>query len=293
MATLISLYLIDDEMTGRVKCTIGQRTTTLYKIPRSELDKCNTVDNSQISKHLKQAGIYFLLGKDEDSGRDAIYIGQATIRKNGEALLYRLMEHKRDSKKDYFTEAIAITTSDDTLGATELNYLENRFTNLAKEANRFVVKNANDPNIGNYSEETESSLNEFIENVKLIMGTLGYRPFTPLIDSSKHNSSTEGYLYYKGTSFDAKGKQTDEGFVVLRGSKVNLNTVNKVRDYIVNSRKMNADKIDSDGILKEDILFGSPSGAACFVGYGSINGKDVWKDAAGHSLNSLENKKED
>lgn len=291
MATLISLYLIDDEMTGRVKCTIGQRTTTLYKIPRSELDKCTTVDNSQISKHLKQAGIYFLLGKDEESGKDAIYIGQATIRKNGEALLYRLMEHKRDSKKDYFTEAIAITTSDDTLGATELNYLENRFTNLAKEANRFIVKNANDPNIGNYSEETESSLNEFIENVKLIMGTLGYRPFTPLIVKPKHNELLEEYLFYKGSSFDAKGKQTDEGFVLLKGSKVNLNTVNKVRDYISNTRKSYENKIDSLGILKEDILFGSPSGAACFVSYGSVNGKDAWKDNNGQSLNFLESQK--
>lgn len=294
MATTISLYLIDDDMTGRVKCKIEQRTTVLYKIPRSDLEKCNSSSNpnSDISKHLKQTGIYFLLGKDEESGKDAIYIGQASLRKNDEALLFRLNEHKRNPDKDYFTEAIAITTTDDTLDATKLNYLENRFTNLAKEAKRFIVKNKMDPSIGNYSEETESSLNEFIDNVKLIMGTLGYRPFTPLLSDMENEVDTGEILSYKGTSFDAMGKVTDEGFVLMKGSKISNTSENKVKDYVKRARLEHANVIDSNWIITEDILFSSPSGAACFVKNGSRNGKDVWKDQRGFSLNDIENEKE-
>ena len=54
--------------------------------------------------------------------------------------LNRLLEHNRNPKKDYWTEAIAITTSNDSLGPTEISYLEHRFCQLAIEANRYEVK---------------------------------------------------------------------------------------------------------------------------------------------------------
>lgn len=288
MGTTLHLFLIDDKMTGRIKCSIGQRTTVLYKIPRTELDRCNIEDNSDISKHLRQTGIYFLIGKDEESGKEAIYIGQAILRANGGAILTRLQEHKRNPDKDYFSEVIAITTTDNTLGATELNYLENKFTMRAVGANRFVVKNANTPNVGSFSEETESDLNEFIENVELIMGTLGYRPFTPFVSAPAQNSIIDDEIfYYKGNGFDAKCKVTDEGFVLLKDSTVLLNRKGSTGNSTIKARESNESKIDSNGKTQEDILFASASGAACFVVYGSINGKEVWKNANGQTMKDL------
>jgi len=49
---------------------------------------------------------------------------------------------------DYWTEAVAFTTSNNSFGPTEISYLENRFCNMAVEANRYIVKNSNDPNPG-------------------------------------------------------------------------------------------------------------------------------------------------
>ncbi len=56
--------------------------------------------------------------------------------KNGEGLLYRLQEYRRNPDKDYWTEAVAFTTSNDSFGPTEISYLENRFVSLSLEAKR-------------------------------------------------------------------------------------------------------------------------------------------------------------
>ena len=278
----IQLYLMDGDVNGRIKCTIGGWTGVLYKIPRVDLEKCKDRD------HLKQTGVYFLFGTDEETGKELIYIGQAGARKNGDGLLCRLQEHKRNPEKDYWTEAVAITTTDDTFGPTEMNYLENRFRNIATDSKRYIVKNGNEPNPGNVSEEKESELEGFIENVKIIIGSLGYKVFAPLEITSEGTKDSSQVLHYKTSKVDAKGRVTTDGFILLKGSIVRTDVQSACRDYIVENRKKYADKIDANGITTDDIVFNSPSGAACFVTFGSVNGMDVWKDKDGKSLKQLE-----
>lgn len=81
----IQLYLMDGEVNGRIKCTLANWTGLAFKIPRTSLDICK--DRSE----LKQTGVYFLFGKDEND-RNVVYIGQAGVRKNGEGILNRLFE---------------------------------------------------------------------------------------------------------------------------------------------------------------------------------------------------------
>lgn len=52
---------------------------------------------------------------------------------------------------------------------------------MATQVKRYVVKNGNDPTSGNITEEKESELEEFIDNEKIIMGTLGHKVFVPII----------------------------------------------------------------------------------------------------------------
>ena len=170
----IQLYLMDGDASGRIKCSLVNWTGVAYKIPRIELDKCK--DRAD----LKQSGVYFLFGKSDETEKEVVYIGQAGARKNGEGILNRLMEHKRNPEKNYWTEAVVFTTSNNSLGPTEISYLENRFCNLAIEANRYEVKNGNDPNHGNTTEEKESEMEEFIDYAKVIMGTLGHKVFEPV-----------------------------------------------------------------------------------------------------------------
>lgn len=288
----INLFLMDGDASGRMKCTLANWTGVAYKIPRTELDKCKERDD------LKQSGVYFLFGTSDETGKGVVYIGQAGARKNGEGILNRLQEHKRNPEKDYWTEAIVFTTSNNSFGPTEISYLENRFCNLAVEANRYEVKNGNDPTPGNITEEKESEMEEFIDYAKVIMGTLGHKLFEPIskpvvkqVEESAAKPSENVHLHLERTikkvgKVEADGSQTSEGFVVLKGSHISLVDDDTIPAVIKEQRKKAP--IDENGILQEDMLFSSPSYAAMFVIGKSANGLTSWKTEAGQTLKSLE-----
>lgn len=289
----INLFLMDGTPNGRIKCTLANWTGVAYKIPRTELEKCKDRDD------LSQSGVYFLFGTSDQTDENMVYIGQAGVRKNGEGILCRLTEHKRNPDKDYWTEAVVFTTSNNSFGPTEISYLENRFCGLASEANRYIVKNGNDPTPGNITEEKESELEEFIDYAKIIMGTLGHKLFEPLTDKPKIATIVESpeedlLLFMKrnsrksGQLIEASCKQTNEGFVVLKGSRIETIDSDSIPPGI-KERRQKA-KIDTNGILQEDILFRSPSYAAAFVIGGHVNGLLEWKTQEGISLKEIENR---
>lgn len=288
----LHLYLMDRDPNGRIKCTLANWTGVVFKIPRTELDKCKNRSD------LKQSGVYFLFGISEDTGEKTVYIGQASSRKNGEGILNRLFEHRRNSE-NYWTEAIVFITSNNSFGPTEISYLENRFVNLASEVGRYSIKNSIEPTLGNITEEKESELEEFIDYAKLVMGVLGHKIFIPLTkpqkcDDDNSDSDQETVLYLKRKSkksdrvIEAKCKQTAEGFVVLKGSTIEVIDSERIPASI-KKRRQNAD-IDSNNILQKDELFNSPSYAAAFVIGGNVNGLKSWKTADGISLKELESK---
>ena len=287
----INMFLMDGEVTGKIKCTLANWTGVIYKIPRIQLGDLKSRDE------MKQSGIYFLFGRDEDKQKDVTYIGQATTRKNGEGVLLRIQEHTRDTHADYFNDVIILTTQNNSFGPTEISYLENKFTQLAKEAGRYIVKNGNDPNPGNVTEEKESELDEIVENTLMIIGTLGYRVFVPMTKEVSQdltdNHST--YLYLKRKTkksnkvIEATCERTTEGFVVLEGSQVEI----KDSPYLPASLKemrqnLIASRVIQDGVLKEKQLFSSPSYAAAFLLGMQTNGRTDWKDQDGRTLKELE-----
>lgn len=287
---------MDGTPNGRIKCTLANWTGVAYKIPRTDLDKCKGRND------LSQSGVYFLFGTSDETGENVVYIGQAGVRKNGEGILYRLQEHKRNPDKDYWTESIVFTTSNNSFGPTEISYLENRFCAIAKDAKRYLVKNGNDPTSGNITEEKESELEEFIDYAKLVMGTLGHKVFEKLTEIKTQReisdafSNDELFLYLKrksrksGITIDAKCKQTTEGFVVLKGSHIETIDSDSIPPGIKDKR--HKAQIDENGILQEDVLFRSPSYAAAFVVGGHANGLTEWKTVDGKTLKEIENNDE-
>ena len=286
----INLFLMDGDANGRMKCTLANWTGVAYKIPRTELDKCKERDD------LKQSGVYFLFGTSDETGKDVVYIGQAGARKNGEGILNRLQEHKRNPEKDYWTEAIVFTTSNNSFGPTEISYLENRFCNLAIAANRYEVKNGNDPTPGNLTEEKESEMEEFIDYAKVIMGTLGHKVFLPYVQATTSPDSATGgavektdeLLHFVRKSINGTGRRTSDGFVILKGSILNPRVVKSCPKNAISYRKMYASVINNNNTLTEDILVSSPSAAASFLSGTSVSGNDVWQTESGVSLKDLE-----
>jgi hypothetical protein len=289
----INLFLMDGEPSGRIKCTLANWTGIAYKIPRIELDNCKGRDD------LSQSGVYFLFGTSDQTDKSVVYIGQAGVRKNGEGILQRLRDHKKNEDKDYWTEAVVFTTSNNSFGPTEICYLENRFTKMAFEAKRYEIKNSNEPSAGGRpTEEKESELEEFIDYAKIVMGVLGHKVFEPLakiplVINADDNTHIRDKMFYLrraiknlGITVEASGIQTSEGFVVLRGSCLSP----EIDDIIPNTLKqMRAKaKIDENFVLQEDVLFNSPSYAAMYVVGKFANGKTSWKTAEGKTLNKIE-----
>jgi hypothetical protein len=285
----INLFLMDGSASGRVKCTLANWTGVAYRIPRTELDKCKERDD------LKQSGVYFLFGASDETGESVVYIGQAGVRKNGEGILFRLQEHKRNPDKDYWTEAVVFTTSNNSFGPTEISYLENRFYNLANDAKRYAVTNGNDPTSGHITEEKESELEEFIDYARIVMGTLGHKVFEPLLQIAAPTSPTENantnderIFFIKKNNANAKGKLTNEGIVILAGSVIRKDIVPSCPKYAKTVRDENKENIDANSTLLKDILFKTPSGASCFVLGASTNGNIEWKTEDGKTLKEVE-----
>ncbi|AXH99839.1 GIY-YIG nuclease family protein [Sporosarcina sp. PTS2304] len=288
----INLFLMDGIPTGRIKCTLANWTGVVYQVPRTDLEKCKG------RQELSQSGVYFLFGTSDETGENVVYIGQAGIRKNGEGVLYRLQEHKRNLDKDYWTEAVVFTTSNNFFGPTEISYLENRFCDIAKRADRYIVKNINEPTPGNITEEKESELEEFIDYSKLVMGTLGHKVFEKLIESKVPLEQLDGtnddelLLYLKRNSgkskklIEAQCKRTSEGFVVIKGSTIEVIDSKTIPLRVKDARRKA--KIDKNNVLLEDVLMSSPSYAASFVIGGNANGLVEWKTINGQTLKEFE-----
>ena len=283
----VTVFLMDSDPAKRIKCHVEGTTCVAFKINREDLNK------SEDRKELKQSGIYFLFGgTSDDSAKEVVYVGQASVRKNGGGLLTRLLEHDRNPKRNYWNEAVVFTTTDDSFGPTEISYLENYFCNLAKKANRYIVQNENDPSIGNISEEKQSTLEEFVYNAKLILGILNYRVFIPLIEKTEVDNADDILFYIRrkrknGNLITAEGRKTRDGFVVLKGSYISESELLRIPSKI--RRMRSVAKIDNHRILQEDLVFTSPSYAAAFVVGGNANGLTDWKTESGLSLKEIIN----
>lgn len=181
---------------------------------------------------------------------------------------------------------IILTTGDGSFGPTEISYLENRLFNMARKAGRYDVKNSNDPNPGNVTEEKECELEEFINYARIAVGAIGHRVFEPIaLPTESRNSEPILHMEYKGAI--AKGQCTSEGFVVFKGSSVNPETTKKCPSHVTKNRKKYADMINEENKLTADVFFDSPSAAAGFVGGTSLNGKVKWIDDSGRALKEI------
>ena len=276
----INLLLLDGTANGRIKCTISGRTGIIFKIPRRDLTKSKL-------EGLENDGVYFLLG--EGGEQPTIYIGQAGSRKNGKGILSRLNEHDRNPDKNW-TEAIVFTTSDNSFGATEISWLENKFCNMAIKAARCIVTNGNDPSPGNITEEKSIMLEEQAEFAKLILSAIGYKIFEPLQKTPPVATNDEEIFYLSrrvkklGKTINAKMMRTSTGYKVLADSEV---SPLEIPNFSASMKKIRHSAQIVDGILREDLEFNSASSAAEFIIGNFANGLQEWKTKDGVPLRNF------
>ena len=280
----IELFLVNGTADSLIIAELSNWNGKAIKIPRIEVSSCNRDD-------ITQAGVYFLFCK-EDDGSDSVYIGEAENVKD--RLVQHLRDYQSEKEKYYWSTAVVFIGRD--LNKALIRYLENRFVEIARVSKRYLVLTKNTYRNTVMKESQIAVMEEFVDNVKILINALGYKVLEPFaqVDSLTATVDDE-LLYITSGSVNATGKVTAEGFVVFAGATLNEKmSVRSLSAGMQNQRKKLFDSSKVNNLVTtEDILFSSSSAAADFIlGY-SVSGPKTWKTKGGRTLKELEDKQVD
>lgn len=261
----IKLYLMDGTASGRWQASISQWSGLVYKIPRACLKEIEDIPE------LNTPGVYFLFGNE--CGQKFFYVGEAdNVQKR------ILQPHLFEKNGSQWDDAVIYVTPDGSLEKGRVKYLEHYFYKQACDCARYIVKNGNTPTQSPVRREVRDSLMTAVENIKLIMPTLGYKVFEPAAKTSVSGENQPVLLHLSGRKAKAEGYlNADKSIVVRKGSSFSLTETKSCENYL---RKRRAELIRLkqvvNGEFVENVKFNSLSTAAgCILG-ASVNGKELW-----------------
>ena len=279
MAKTIKIFLIDGEPNGLKTAELSNWVGQAVVIPRNKLKEIKQ------RPECNKPAVYFLVGKDsEEALLPTAYIGEA------ENLWNRLSTH--DSSKDFWQTAVAFVSKDNNLTKAHVRYLESRCLSIANKAKRFDLENGTESSLPSLSEADMSEMEEFLENLKLLLSALGY-PILQEVVAKEQKDASDPVFICKGKDAFATGRMTNDGFVVYQGSTATTNISNAVVDRnqkIIEKLLLNKylEKND-DGlyIFVKDYVFNSPSAASDIVLGNSTSGWKKWKTKDDRTLEEI------
>ncbi len=295
----IRIFLSDGSVTGIRHAEVVNWTGQAIYCPRNQISELSNWTES------KRPGVYFLFGEDENTLEPKVYIGEA------ENVFTRLQNHL--STKEYWNEVIFFTNKDENLTKGHIKYLESRLIDLAYSVKRYILDNTVSPQLSTLPRGDRDSMEEFIDNIRLLLGTLGHKLLEPFLNQHKLTSddvsneseeiteqkpeqkiiATDTKLFLKIGNLAASGIRTNEGLVVLAGSYASYQD----RDSLAHFWRDLKAKLISQNILvprgsyyefTQNYLFKSPTAAGSIISGYSINGRECWKDEFGKTINELE-----
>ena len=274
----IKLFLLHGDAKRLRTAELSNWTGKAVAGPRSELDGVLARDEAAHS------GVYFLSGTDSQSGKPALYVGEA------ESMRDCLRGHLG---KDFWNHVVFFVSKDENLTKAHVRYLEGRLIEQARAAGRALVTNGQSSG-SKLPESDREDMEVFLEKIHQLMPVLGADALLPI--SSRPAGDTEKkILVYEIKGLKATGHVTPTGFVVLKGSQAVLKERASAKNYpyTLATRKRfieDGTLVDDGGHLKftRDSEFSSPSAAATVVHGGSANGLLAWKSKSGKTLKELE-----
>lgn len=271
----IELFLVNGTADSLITAELSNWNGKAIKIPRTEVLECNRSD-------LRGIGVYFLICQGND-GIDSVYIGEAEI------IHDRLKQHIADFQKGkeeyYWNTAVAFIGRD--LNKALIRYLEHRLVEIARESGQYTVLTKNTYKNTVLKESQIASMEEFVENVKVLMSALGYKVLIPAPKATEKTT----YLYCKGNGANATGFISSGGLTVLKNSVVSTHTTPSMEVHAKSMYKLRK-SLEKEGIITDskftrDYEFSSPSAASTVVLGRSSNGNFDWKSIDGIRLKEL------
>ena len=268
----MNFLIFDGNPNGLIMGELSNWNGRVYKISRTALPSFAHRPDCQ------NTGVYFLFGRDQDM-TETVYVGEA------EKMLSRLKQHINDCEE--WNECVAVISKDDHLNKAHVKHLEYDFYQQATQARRYTVTNSIIPMCSSVSEYDQAMLSEFIDYTKMLVSTLGFKPFEQItiISRDSHNYAIKG-----SRGADARGISVADGFTVLKGSKIAPNVTPSFSEALkkIRQRLKDTGVINEDGQFTRDYLFSSPSTAASIVRGASTNGRIAWKNQQGQTLAQVE-----
>ena len=158
---------------------------------------------------------------------------------------------------------------------------------ITKECGRYALLTKNTYKNTVLKEAQIASMEEFIDNVKILINTLGYKVLVPV---PKADADTI-YLYCKGAGASAKGFVSAGGFTVLKDSTVSDHTVPSLetsgKSYFNLRNALVKEGIIAEGKFTRDYEFNAPSAASAVILGHTSNGNVDWKTDDGTKLKDL------
>ena len=286
MGKKLTVYMTDGTAYGPRFSEIGNWVGKAVYSSRAALNKI--MNRSEFDN----PGVYCLKGDPTDDAFDEkIYIGEA------ENIKARLKSHLGDQNKD-FKELIFFISKDELLTKTQIRYLESRLVQLAIQAKTAQIDNSNNPRLPTLHEADVSDMEYFLEQIKLILPVMGFNfliPSTADLKATRDDEdTTENETYFiKSKSFRATMTETDQGYIVAKGSEAKKSLSNSCTQTYRNMRRKlietnilveSGDKL----IFSEDAVFNSISAAANMVLGRNSNGFLEWVNKDGKTFKEIQ-----
>jgi hypothetical protein len=227
------------------------------------------------------SGVYLLLGERE-AGQLA-YIGE------GEIISDRIRNH--DSKKDWWTKAVLITTGANNLNKAHIKYLESRLIEEAVQIKRVPLENGNSPSRPGLSEAAIANMEGFLDYLFLVLPAIGVDMFVRRTRASappaaKSRAAKGGDVVFvtavKKEGITATAKLVDGEFVVEEGSLARFGWIGgATHNYrTLFEELVHTGVLVPDGKVRrftQSYAFGSPSAAGAVVAGRACTGPLAWK----------------
>ncbi len=289
MGKKLTVYMIDGTAYGPRLGEIGNWVGKAIYSPRASVNKIMN------RPEFENPGIYCLKGDPTDDAFDEkIYIGEA------ENIKTRLRQHLSDPNKD-FKELIFFVSKDELLTKTQIRYLESRLVQIALEAKTAQIDNGNSPSLPTLHEADISDMEYFLEQIKLILPVMGFKFLISSTVStensfeSKRKDQVHETYYIKTRTFKASMTETDQGYIVGKGSEAKKSLSNSCTDTYRNMRRKlvetqimveKGDKL----VFAEDAVFNSPSAASNMILGRNSNGFTEWVNKQGMTFKEVQEK---
>jgi len=289
MGKKLTVYMIDGTAYGPRLSEIGNWVGKAVYSPRASVNKI------MYRAEFDNPGIYCLKGDPTDEAFDEkIYIGEA------ENIRARLKQHLSDSSKD-FKELIFFVSKDELLTKTQIRYLESRLVQLALDAKTAQIDNGNSPSLPTLHEADISDMEYFLEQIKLILPVMGFNFLIPSTVTQKdlkqleNKSEIHESYFIKTKTFKATMTETDQGYIVAKGSEAKKVLSNSCTDTYRNMRRKlieteimveSGDKL----VFAVDAIFNSPSAASNMILGRNSNGFTEWVNKEGLTFKEVQEK---